>query len=131
MSFLQDIPCNAAMLSPLTLAFVGDAVYELLVREWLAREANRPANDLHSESVSKVCAKAQSKAAGLLIPLLNDEELSVYKRGRNAHVNHIPRHADPADYHAATGLETLFGFLYLNGKNDRILELFNIICENP
>ena len=131
MSFLQDIPCKPSMLSPLTLAFVGDAVYELLVRERLAREANRPANDLHGESVAQVCAQAQARAAGLLIPLLNEEELSVYKRGRNAHVNHIPRHADPADYHAATGLETLFGFLYLDGKIDRVLELFNIICKNP
>ena len=131
MSFLQDMPCDCAMLSPLTLAFVGDAIYELLVREWLAREANRPANDLHKESVSRVCAQAQSKAVKLLLPVLTEEELSIYKRGRNAHVNHIPRHADPADYHAATGLETLFGYLYLDGKNDRVLELFNIICENP
>lgn len=131
MSLLRDENCDAALMSPLTLAFVGDAVYGLLVREALAREANRPANDLHAASVSRVCAAAQAHDAARLMPVLTEEELAVYKRGRNAHANHLPRNASPADYHAATGFEALFGYLYLQGRQERLRELFEIISVNP
>ncbi|MBR3290363.1 MAG: ribonuclease III [Clostridia bacterium] len=109
-------------LSPITLAFVGDGVYELMVREYLAAQANRPANALHRQAVSMVRAEAQSAAMEKLTPLLTENELAVYKRGRNAHT---ARNSD--DYHRATGLEALFGYLYLSDKTDRLRELFSVI----
>ena len=109
-------------LSPITLAFVGDGVYELMVREYLAALANRPANALHRQAVSMVRAEAQSAAMEKLTPLLTENELAVYKRGRNAHT---ARNSD--DYHRATGLEALFGYLYLSDKTDRLRELFSVI----
>ena len=118
--FPQDVDMHT--LSPLTLAFVGDGVYELMVRETLACQANRPNGMLHKLSVSKVRAEAQSAAMETLLPLLTEEETAVYRRGRNAHT---PR-AD-SDYHRATGLEALFGYLYLCGNIPRIRELFAAI----
>ena len=84
---------------------------------------------LHRETVSRVCAVAQSKAVRCIMESLSEEELAVYKRGRNAKVNSVPKHADISDYHAATGLETLFGYLYLKGETDRINELFDMIVS--
>ncbi len=111
-------------LSPITLAFVGDGVFELMVREHLAASANRPANALHRQAVSMVCAPAQAAALDKLMPHLTEKELAVYKRGRNAHT------ARTGDYyHKATGLETLFGYLYLNDETDRLHELFALIAE--
>ena len=120
---------NPRMLSPLTLAYIGDTVYDLFVRETLIREANRPANTLHKLSAERVCASAQSYAAQVLIDdgVLSDEEISVLKRGRNAHSHHIPKHASEKDYHLATGLEALFGFLYLSERHERLTELFSEI----
>lgn len=118
---------NPNQLSPLTLAFIGDAVYELLVRERLVNEANRQSKKLHSESVKLVNAAAQSQAAEKLLPLLTEEETAVYRRGKNAHVAHFPKGATAMQYNMATGLESLFGWLYLCGKADRINELFSEI----
>ena len=120
--FPKDV--DTRELSPITLAFVGDGVYELMVREYLASEANRPPNALHKMAVSMVRAEAQAKALDYIFPLLTDKEVAVYKRGRNAHT---ARHSD--DYHKATGLEALFGYLYLNDQLERIQEFFNIIIE--
>ncbi len=106
--------------SPLALAFVGDGVYEMLVRERLVCLANRPPRELHREAVKLVRAEAQAEAMQVLMPLLTEKEEAVYKRGRNAHT---ARNSD--DYHRATGLETLFGYLYLSGDIDRVRELFN------
>ncbi len=106
-------------LSPLALAFVGDGVYSLLVRERLLSQANRPVSELHSQSVRDVRAEAQSAAIERILPLLSEEEEAVFKRGRNAHSTRTG-----ADYHRATGLEALFGYLYLAGRIDRIRELF-------
>ncbi len=106
--------------SPLALAFVGDGVYEMLVRERLVCLANRPPRELHREAVKLVRAEAQAEAMERLMPLLTEKETAVYKRGRNAHT---ARNSD--DYHRATGLETLFGYLYLNGEIDRVRELFD------
>lgn len=100
---------NINNLSPLTLAFLGDAVYGLLARKHLVLEANRPADKLHKLSVKTVNAAAQAKAAKLIMPHLTDDELSVLKRGRNAHTNHTPKNQSEGDYHYATGLESLFG----------------------
>lgn len=112
-------------LSPLTLAFVGDGVYSLMVREKLASEANRPNGALHNMAVHQVRAEAQAAAMERLLPLLCEEEEAVYKRGRNAHTARSGN-----DYHKATGLETLFGFLYLAGRIDRIRVLFAAAVED-
>lgn len=116
------------LLSPSTLAFVGDGVYELLVRERLA-EINRPAGELHSLSVKLVNANAQAEGFKIIEPLLSEEELSVFKRGRNFHTTSIPKSSDHTRYHTATGLEALFGFLHLKGEKDRMYELFNLIWQ--
>jgi ribonuclease-3 family protein len=109
-------------LSPLTLAFVGDGVYELMVREMLACQANRPNGELHKLSVGMVRAEAQSAAVEILMPLLTEQESAVYRRGRNAHTQRAG-----SDYHRATGLEALFGYLYLTGNIERLRILFNEI----
>ena len=111
-------------LSPLALAFVGDGVYSLMVRERLLSEANRPVNDLHRMAVREVRAEAQSAAIGRLLPRLSEEEEAVFKRGRNAHTAR-----SGADYHRSTGLEALFGYLYLDGRIDRVRELFSLCME--
>lgn len=118
---------NAASYSPAALSFLGDAVYSLLVREFLLKMNNRPAGMLHKLSMGFVSAAAQAKAACSLLPLLSDEEAAVYKRGRNAHSARTPKNQTGADYHSATGLEALFGYLYLKKDNERIAELFGII----
>lgn len=121
-TFLQG-GCDPQQMSPLALAFLGDAVYELFVRERLVRAANRPVNTLHGLSVQQVRASAQAAAAQRLLPLLEKEELAVFKRGRNAHPGHIPKNASHRDYHAATGLEALIGYLYLMGRAQRLQQL--------
>ena len=118
------------MMSPLNLAFVGDGVYGLLVREHLTAAGNMPVNRLHRLAVELVCASAQSDAVELLLPMLSEEEEAVYKRGRNAHSASMPRHADPAQYRRATGLEALFGYLYLMEQEDRLRELFSIVWQH-
>ena len=112
--------------SPLALAFLGDSVYEILVREYLVREANRPAAKLHEQKIQLVCAAFQAQAIDRLLPLLTEEETAVYKRGRNAN-NTVPRHTSAQDYHKATGLEALFGYLHLLGEQARLEELFAAI----
>ena len=120
---------NPNLLSPSALAFVGDAVYGLYVRTYLA-EVNRPSGELHKLSVKLVNATAQAQAFRLIEPLLSEKELSVFKRGRNFHTGNTPKNSTGGEYHLATGLETLFGFLYLSGQSDRAKELFAIIWNN-
>ena len=120
---------NPNLLSPSVLAFVGDAVYGLMVRTALA-EVNRPSGELHKLSVKLVNATAQADAYRIIEPELNEKEISVFKRGRNFKTGNTPKNSSGGDYHTATGLETLFGFLYLSGENDRLKTLFNIIFEN-
>ena len=122
-----DKDINPKQLSPLNLAFIGDCVYEMLVRESLVCNANRPVNDLHKESVKYVSAKAQTLAFDKIKDILTDEELAMYKRGRNAKVGHSPKSATEGEYHCATGVEALFGYLYLTEQLDRIKELFSEI----
>ena len=117
---------QARQYSPLALAFLGDSVYEILVREYLVRKANRPAAKLHEQKIQLVCAAFQAQAIDRLIPLLTEEETAVYKRGRNAN-NTVPRHTSAQDYHKATGLEALFGYLHLLGEQARLEELFAAI----
>lgn len=120
---------NPNLLSPSVLAFVGDAVYGLCVRTALA-EVNRPSGELHRLSVLLVKATAQAKAYKLLESVLTEKEIAIYKRGRNFHTSSTPKSATGGEYHTATGLETLFGFLYLSGQNNRIDELFDIIWQD-
>lgn len=120
---------DANKLSMLALAHVGDAVYELLTRTMLCTRAVSSVAQLHRQTVSYVNAPAQARAAEKLLPLLDVEEASVYRRGRNAKVNSVPHNADIGQYHAATGLEALFGWLYLQGRTERVEELFAAIME--
>lgn len=115
--------------SPLALAFLGDSVYEQLIREKIILLANMPASKLHSLKVSRVCAEYQSKALEKILPFLNEKETAIVKRGRNATGNTVPKHSSAADYRRATALECLFGYLYLLGKAERIDELFQIIWD--
>lgn len=126
MNFI-DKNVNPKQLSPLNLAFIGDCIYEIIVREMLVKNANRPVNDLHRESVKYVSAKAQTDAYSKIKDLLTEEETAVFKRGRNAKVGHSPKSATEGEYHCATGVEALFGYLYLNDDIDRIKELFSVI----
>ena len=120
---------NPKQLSPLTLAFLGDAVFELMVRERLVQKGSAPAGKLHKQAVKMVCASAQASAMAALVPLLTEEETAIYKRGRNTH-NNVPKNANPAEYRAATGLETLFGFLHVKGDTNRERELFEAIWNH-
>lgn len=120
---------NPNLLSPSVLAFVGDAVYGLMVRTALA-EVNRPSGELHKLSVRLVNATAQAEAYKMIEPELTEKEIMVFKRGRNFKTGNTPKNSSGGDYHTATGLETLFGFLYLSGENDRLKTLFNIIWQN-
>ncbi len=115
--------------SPLTLAFIGDGVYDLLVRSYVVNLANRPVGELNKIKVSLVNCKSQAQFAKKLLPVLTEKEEAVYKRGRNASTSNTPKNSTVADYHSATGLEALFGYLYINAQNDRINELFHLIIE--
>ena len=126
--FFPEMPVqDVNKISMLGLAHVGDAVYELLYRSKLCTDGHTAVAEMHRMTVAFVRAEAQAEAAAKLLPVLTQEEASVYKRGRNARVNSVPHNADIGQYHAATGLEALFGWLYLLGRTDRINELFNII----
>lgn len=116
-------------ISMLGLAHIGDGVYELLTRTYLCTQGVTAVQEMHKKAVSMVKAPAQAAAAEKLLPMLSAEELAVYKRGRNAHVNSVPQHAELSQYHAATGLEALFGWLYLQGETDRINRLYAAIRE--
>ena len=129
MERLLEFDCDPNLLSPLALAFVGDAVYDLFVREKLVCQANRSANKLHRSAVGSVSASAQAKACEIILPLLSEKEEAIFKRGRNAHTNHLPKNENPRDYHYATAMETLFGYLYLSGELERLRELFAVINE--
>lgn len=116
-------------LSPLTLAFTGDAVFSLYIREMLVCEANRPVGQLHKLSVNWVKAEAQSKGMHAILPLLTEKETEIFKRGRNAHTSHTPKNQSGCDYHYATGFEALVGYLYLKDETERLNELLNEVIK--
>ncbi|MDD3193298.1 MAG: ribonuclease III domain-containing protein [Oscillospiraceae bacterium] len=116
---------NPKLLSPLTLAFVGDGVYELLVRQRIVEDGSMPTKKLNAQKVELVRASAQAAVYDGLEPLLSQEEHEVLKRGRNAHTGSVPKNAEMADYRKATGVEALFGFLYLKGEMGRLRGLFD------
>lgn len=118
---------QAKALGGLTLAFYGDSVYEVLVRSKIVKCGTMPVNKLHQAAVKKVNAIFQSKAFDEIEDKLTEEELEIYKRGRNATGNNVPRSASSKDYRKATGIEALFGFLHLTGQLERMNELFELI----
>lgn len=111
------------------LAFLGDAVYEQLVRERIVLMSNMPSYKLHNEAVKYVCCEYQSRAIETVFDRLTEEEQSVYKRGRNHEGITPPKHSNAQDYRRATGLECLFGFLKLTGETERIEQIFDMIWE--
>lgn len=128
--FAQNMsPQDVNRISMLGLAHVGDAVYELLVRSSLCYQGHCAVKQLHKLTVDRVKAQSQAKAAELILPQLDEEELAIFKRARNAKVNSVPHNAQLSEYHAATGLEALFGWLYLLGRSERIETLFALIQE--
>ena len=127
MERLLNIPCDPSRLSALNLAFVGDTVFDLFVRESLVCGANRPVKKQHTLASSRVKAAAQARAAKVLLEHLTPEETDQFRRGRNAHTNHKAKNATESDYHFATGLETVFGWLYLRGELDRLRALFSLL----
>ena len=120
-------PAEAKALGGLTLEFFGDSVYEVYVREQIVKLGTMPVDKLHKKAVQYVNAGFQSYAFDIIAELLTEEETEIFKRGRNATGNNVPRSSNPKDYRRATGMEALFGYLYLTGQNDRIKELFEKI----
>lgn len=116
-------------LSPLTLAFIGDAVFDLIVRKHVVCQYNEPVGELNKRKVDIVCCGAQSKAINNILKLLSEDELVIYKRGRNAHPKHVPKNYSMGDYRCATGLECLFGYLYLCGNMKRIDQIIEQIYK--
>ena len=113
-------------ISNLALALIGDGVYELLCRTYLCTQGDQTVLKLHKDTVNMVKAPAQAKYADLLKPHLTEEENDFYRRGKNAHTHAAPKAATRAEYAKATGLETLFGALYLMGRTERLMELFEL-----
>ena len=118
-------------MSSLGLAHLGDGVFELMVRAWLCLHGKVKVKDLHRATVRYVAAPAQAAAMERLLPLLTDEETDVYRRGRNTAPHSVPRAATRAQYQSATGLEALFGWLYLQGRTERLNQLFETIMDTP
>ena len=122
-------PQQINAISNLGLAHMGDCVFEILCRGFLCAQGEKTVDKLHKDTIQMVKATSQAAFVDKLLPLLTEEELSYYRRGKNAHVHAVPKSATPAQYAKATGLEALFGALYLAGKTDRINELFKTVME--
>ena len=116
-------------ISSLGLAHLGDGVFELMVRSWLCLHGKATSKGLHRATVRYVAAPAQARAVEKILPLLEEGEQDVFRRGRNTSPHSVPQNASRADYQAATGLEALFGWLYLQGRTERLNELFARIME--
>ena len=112
-------------ISNLGLAHMGDGVWELLCRSFLCARGEKTVAQLHRDTIAMVKAPAQAAYADKLLPLLTEEEAAYYRRGKNSHVHAVPKGATPAEYAKATGLEALFGALYLSGQTQRLNELFH------
>ena len=116
-------------ISNLGLAHIGDGVFEVLCRSYLCARGGKNVGNLHRDTVALVKAPSQARFADKLLPVLSEEELGYYRRGKNSHVHAVPKGATPAEYAKATGLETLFGALYLSGRTERLNELFHILMD--
>ena len=115
--------------NPLTLAFIGDSVYETIVRTMVVSKGNKSVNALAKDKNKLVNAKTQSRIAEILTEYYTEEEADIYRRGKNAKTANHSKSAAYSEYHRATGLEAVFGYLYLTGKLDRCLELFKTALE--
>ena len=116
-------------LGALNLAYVGDTVYDLYVRAYLIHTHPETVHNLHLLSARMVCAQGQARAFFALEPLLSEEELAIYRRGRNAHSGTVPKNANVMDYRVATGLETLLGHLWVLGREERVDELMAVAVQ--
>ena len=116
-------------ISNLGLAHMGDCVYEMLVRAYLCAEGNKTVAQLHKQTISMVKATYQAAFVDKMLPLLTEEEMTYYRRGKNSHVHAVPKSATPAQYAKATGLEAMFGYLFLSGKKERANEIFNLVMQ--
>ena len=116
-------------ISNLGLAHMGDCVYEILCRAYLCAKGGKKVDVLHKQTIHMVKATTQAKFADKMLPILTEEELTYYRRGKNAHVHAVPKSATPAEYSKATGVETLFGVLFLLGRKERANEIFNYVME--
>ena len=117
-------------ISNLGLAHMGDCVFEILCRAYLCARGGKNVGNLHRDTINMVKASSQAVFMDKLLPHLTQEELAYYRRGKNAHVHAVPKSCTPAEYAKATGLEALFGALYLAGQTDRINELFKLVTED-
>ena len=117
-------------ISNLGLAHMGDCAFEILCRAYLCARGGKNVGKLHSDTIQMVKATSQAKFADKLLPLLSQEELAYYRRGKNSHVHGVPKSATPAEYAKATGLEALFGALYLMGRTERLNELFQAVIND-
>lgn len=127
--FLADNQIDILEQSPISLAFVGDGVFELLVRSRLVGHTRLLPNQLHAHTVRLVSAKGQSAALDTIEPLLTEQELAVVRRGKNSTKATVSKHATPQEYRASTALEALFGWLYLQHELERIQTLFEVIWQ--
>ena len=116
-------------ISNLGLAHMGDCVYEMLVRAYLCAQGNKTVAQLHKQTITMVKATYQAAFVDKMLPLLNEEEMTHYRRGKNSHVHAVPKSATPAQYAKATGLEAMFGYLFLSGKKERANEIFNLVMK--
>ena len=116
-------------ISNLGLAHIGDGVFELLTRSWLCGHERLTVGRMHKDTIALVNASAQAKFADKLLPRLTEDEKALYRRGKNSHVHAVPKSCTPAEYAKATGVEALFGALYLLGETDRINEIFVTVME--
>ena len=128
--FQMDMDSRSiAAISNLGLAHIGDGVFELLCRAYLCAKGGKNVGNLHRDTVALVKAPSQARFVEKLLPVLTEEEQAYYRRGKNSHVHAVPKGATPAEYAKATGLEALFGALYLSGQTQRLNELFHIIMD--
>ena len=127
---MQMTPAQVKEITNLGLAHIGDGVYELLCRSYLVNKGGKTVLKLHKDTVELVKAPTQAKFAERIKPLLTEEEMDYFRRGKNAHTHAAPKSATPQEYAKATGFETLFGALYLLGRRDRLMELFAICMED-
>ena len=116
-------------ISNLGLAHMGDCVYEMLVRSYLCAEGNKTVAQLHKQTITMVKATYQAAFVDKMLPLLTEDEMTYYRRGKNSHVHAVPKSATPAQYAKATGLEAMFGYLFLSGKKERANEIFNLVMK--
>ena len=116
-------------ISNLGLAHMGDCVYEMLVRAYLCAGGNKTVAQLHKQTIAMVKATYQAAFVDKMLPLLTEEEMTYYRRGKNSHVHAVPKSATPAQYAKATGLEAMFGYLFLSGNKERANEIFNLVMQ--